>query len=158
VATFSGGCFWGVEEIVRKLPGVVQTSVGYTGGFIPNPTYETVKQGDTGHSEAVQVFFDPAKISYEALLEYFFRLHDPTTLNQQGNDRGTQYRSVIFFHSDEQKRTAEKVRKKVNLSGKWKKPVVTDITPALPFSLAEDYHQKYLQKNPGGYTCHYLRE
>lgn len=158
VATFAGGCFWGVEDIIRKLPGVVSTEVGYTGGKLPNATYEDVKRGDTGHAEAVQVTFDPKKISYENVLAYFFRLHDPTTPNRQGNDVGTQYRSVIFFHSEAQKQTALKVKQQVDKSGKWKKPVVTEIVAATPFYRAEEYHQDYLVKNPGGYTCHYLRD
>jgi peptide methionine sulfoxide reductase msrA/msrB len=157
-ATFAGGCFWGVEEIVRALDGVIDTEVGYTGGVTENPVYHDLHDGSTGHAEAVQVTFDPEKISYETLLETFFRLHDPTTLNRQGNDVGTQYRSVIFAHDDEQKKVAEAVKKKVDESGKWKKPVVTEIVAAGPFYRAEEYHQDYLQKNPGGYTCHWLRD
>ena len=158
VATLSGGCFWGVEEILRKLPGVVQTRVGYTGGAIHNPIYEQVKKGDTGHAETVEVVFDKTKISYEEILGYFFRLHDPTTLNRQGNDVGTQYRSAIFYHDEVQHQTALKVKEKVQRSGKWKQPVVTAIVPAGSFYKAEEYHQKYLQKHPDGYTCHYLRD
>ncbi len=158
IATFSGGCFWGVEEIIRKLPGVLETTVGYTGGIAQNPTYEQVKKGNTGHAEAVQVIFDPQKIRYEELLKYFFRLHDPTTLNQQGNDIGSQYRSAIFYQNEEQKRAALKVKEEVQKSGKWKGRIVTEIVPAGEFYKAEDYHQKYLQKNPGGYTCHTLRD
>lgn len=158
IATLAGGCFWGVEEILRKITGVKETTVGYTGGVIPGPTYPLVKKGDTGHAEAIQVEFDPKQLSYENLLGYFFRLHDPTTLNRQGNDVGTQYRSTIFYHSEEQKKTAEKIKESVNKSGKWKRPVVTKIIPAKPFYPAEEYHQKYLVKNPGGYTCHYLRD
>lgn len=157
-ATLAGGCFWGVEEIVRNLPGVVETSVGYTGGVFKNPTYRDVTTGETGHAEAVQVIYDPSKISYEELLRYFFRLHDPTTLNQQGHDRGTQYRSAIFYHSEEQRKIALKVFGEVDRSGKWKRALVTEIVPAAEFYPAEDYHQEYLQKNPGGYTCHYLRD
>ncbi len=158
VATFAGGCFWGVEEIIRELPGVIETQVGYAGGSLDNPTYDRVKHGNTGHAEAVEVVFDPRKISYEELLGTFFRLHDPTTLNRQGNDVGTQYRSAIFTHSDAQKETATRVKAAVEASGKWKKKIVTEIVPAGEFYRAEEYHQKYLVKNPGGYTCHYLRD
>ncbi len=158
VATLAGGCFWGVEEIIRELPGVIETQVGYAGGSLDNPTYDKVKRGNTGHAEAVEVVFDPRKIRYEELLGYFFRLHDPTTLNRQGNDVGTQYRSAIFTHSDEQRETATRVKAAVEASGKWKKKIVTEIVPAGEFYRAEEYHQKYLVKNPGGYTCHYLRD
>ena len=158
VATLAGGCFWGMEDILRKIPGVVSTRVGYTGGTTSNPVYEDVHGGTTGHAEAVEVTFDPSKISYEEILGYFFRMHDPTTLNRQGNDVGTSYRSAIFYHSDAQRQTAEAVKAKVDKSGKWKKPIVTEIVAAGEFWPAEDYHQKYLQKNPGGYTCHYMRD
>lgn len=158
VAILAGGCFWGVEELIRKLEGVTETEVGYTGGVLPNPTYNDVKKGTTGHAEAIRVTFDPGKLSYENLLKYFFRLHDPTTLNQQGNDRGTQYRSAIYFTTVEQKDTAERVKEDVNKSKKWSKPIVTEITKAQTFYSAETYHQDYLQKNPGGYTCHFLRD
>jgi len=158
VATLAGGCFWGMEEILRKIPGVLDTKVGYTGGTMANPTYKLICTGITGHAEAVEITFDPAKISYEEMLGYFFRMHDPTTLNQQHNDRGTQYRSAIFYHSDEQKQTAERVKARVDKSGKWKKPIVTEITKATQFYVGEDYHQKYLVKNPGGYNCHVLRD
>lgn len=157
-AAFAGGCFWGVEDIVRKLPGVEKTQVGYTGGAGDNPSYEDVKTGATGHAEAVQVVFDPERITYEELLGYFFRLHDPTTLNRQGNDVGTQYRSVIFYHDEAQRQTAEKVKERVEKSGKWKGPLTTQIARAGRFWTAEEYHQKYLLKNPGGYTCHFLRD
>jgi peptide methionine sulfoxide reductase msrA/msrB len=158
VATLAGGCFWGVEELFRELPGVVKTEVGYTGGNPTATTYEQVKTGRTGQAEAVRVTFDPNQVSYEEILEYFFRLHDPTTLNRQGNDIGTQYRSAIFFHDEEQKKAAERVTSQVNISGKWASPVVTEIVEAGPWSSAEEYHQDYLQKNPGGYTCHFLRD
>jgi peptide methionine sulfoxide reductase msrA/msrB len=158
VAVLAGGCFWGMEEILRKIPGVLETKVGYTGGSVPNPTYRLICTGITGHAEAVQIAFDPAKISYEEILGYFFRMHDPTTLNQQHNDRGTQYRSAIFYTTDDQKAVAERVKERVNKSGKWKKPVVTEITKASEFYVGEDYHQKYLVKNPGGYNCHVLRD
>jgi methionine-S-sulfoxide reductase len=136
----------------------LKRKVGYTGGNLPNPTYKLVCSGLTGHAEAVQIAFDPSKISYEEVLGYFFRMHDPTTLNRQHNDIGTQYRSAIFYQSDEQKQTAERVKERVNKSGKFKKPVVTEITKATEFFSAEDYHQKYLVKNPGGYNCHILRD
>lgn len=158
IATLAGGCFWGVEELIRKLPGVIDTTVGYTGGDLENPTYGDVKTGRTGHAESLQIEFDPGEISYEEILRHFFRLHDPTTLNQQGNDRGTQYRSVIFVHDDEQREIAERVKKDVDESGKWERPVVTEIVPARSFWKAESEHQDYLQRYPWGYNCHYLRE
>jgi peptide methionine sulfoxide reductase msrA/msrB len=157
-AVLAGGCFWGVEELIRQLPGVLSTEVGYTGGSIPSPTYEMMTTGKTGHAEAVKIVFDPRKLSYADLLRYFFRLHDPTTLNRQGNDRGTQYRSAIFYASPEQKRIAEEVLKEVGASGKWKAPLVTEVTPASEWYRAEEYHQDYLQRNPNGYTCHFLRD
>jgi peptide methionine sulfoxide reductase msrA/msrB len=152
-ATLAGGCFWGVEELIRKLPGVVDTEVGYTGGSVKNATY----QNHEGHAEAIKITFDPSQISYEKILEFFFTIHDPTTMNQQGNDVGTSYRSAIFVHDDEQRQIAERVKAKVEKSGAWKRPVVTEIVPAKEFWTAEAYHQDYLQKNPGGYTCHYVR-
>ena len=157
-AILAGGCFWGMEEILRKIPGIVETSVGYTGGKISHPTYEQVCTGHTGHAEAIKVVFDPSKITYEEVLGYFFRMHDPTTLNQQHNDVGTQYRSAIFFTNDQQKEIAERVKAQVSKSGKWRRPVVTEIAQATEFYSAEDYHQKYLVKHPGGYTCHVLRD
>ncbi|MBI2340728.1 MAG: peptide-methionine (S)-S-oxide reductase MsrA [Deltaproteobacteria bacterium] len=157
IATLAAGCFWGVEKIIREIPGVLDTTVGYTGGTTSHPTYEDVCTGTTGHSEAIEIVFDPAKISYEALLDYFFRLHDPTTLNKQGHDVGNQYRSAIFYHGEKQKEAALKVRDHVNRSGKWSKGIVTEIVPAGTFYTAEEYHQDYLLKNPGGYSCHYLR-
>ena len=153
-ATLAGGCFWGVEELIRKMPGVVATEVGYTGGTVKHATYENHE----GHAEAVQITYDPAKISYAEILEFFFKLHDPTTINRQGNDIGTSYRSAIFYHDDEQRRVAEQVKAKVDKSGAWKHPVVTEIVPAKEWWTAEAYHQDYLQKNPGGYTCHYVRK
>jgi peptide methionine sulfoxide reductase msrA/msrB len=158
VATLAGGCFWGAEDLLQKLPGVIETQVGYTGGNLENAKYETVKKGSTGHAEAVQILFDPQKITFETILLEFFKLHDPTTVNRQGNDIGTQYRSAIFYADNEQKTVAEKVVARVNASGKWKRPVVTEIVPAAPFWRAEEYHQKYLEKNPGGYTCHFIRD
>lgn len=158
IATLAGGCFWGMEEILRRAPGVISTRVGYTGGGFPNPTYEDMKTGTTGHAEAIEITFDPVKTSYSKILELFFKMHDPTTVNRQGNDIGSQYRSSIFYHSEAQKTEATKVKEKVQVSGKWKKPIVTEIVPAKTFYLAENYHQKYLEKNPGGYTCHFIRE
>src|SRR5206468_7733455 len=154
VATLAGGCFWGMEDILRKIPGILETRVGYAGGKTKNPTYEDVSRGDTGHAETVEVVFDPSRITYEEILGYFFRMHDPTTLNQQHNDIGTQYRSAIFYHDDEQRQVAERVKERVQRSGKWDGRIVTEIVPAGEFWAAEDYHQKYLEKHPGGYTCH----
>lgn len=158
-ATLAGGCFWGMEEIIRKIPGVIETNVGYSGGEVSSPTYAIVKLGQSGHAESIQVKFDPTKLSYETLLKnWFFRMHDPTTLNRQGNDIGSQYRSAIFYHSEEQKNTALKVKEEIDQAGKWKNPIVTEVTPFKSFTLAEDYHQDYLQKHPQGYTCHFLRD
>jgi len=154
LATLAGGCFWGMQDLLRKQPGVISTRVGYTGGKVTHATY----QNHEGHAEAVEIRFDPTKTTYEALLRFFFRMHDPTTLNRQGNDMGTSYRSAIFYHDEEQKRVAEKVKSEVDASGKWKRPIVTEITPAGPWWDAEDYHQDYLVKNPGGYTCHWVRD
>ncbi|MBC8131776.1 MAG: bifunctional methionine sulfoxide reductase B/A protein [Deltaproteobacteria bacterium] len=160
-AVLAGGCFWGMEDLLRKVPGVIQTDVGYVGGKASTtgaPTYRDVKTGTTGHAEAVRVVFDPGRISYADLLEnWFFRMHDPTTPNRQGNDVGTQYRSAIFVTSPAQRKVAEAVKARVTKSGKWQQPVVTEIAQAGTFTRAEDYHQKYLEKNPGGYTCHFLR-
>jgi peptide methionine sulfoxide reductase msrA/msrB len=157
-AILAGGCFWGMEEILRKIPGVIKTTVGYTGGTTDDPTYEDVCTGATGHAEAVEIVFDSARLSYESLLDYFYRMHDPTTLNRQHNDVGTQYRSAIFYTSQEQKETAEKVKLRWDKSGKFTRPITTEITAAGKFYPAEEYHQKYLVKNPGGYTCHILRD
>jgi methionine-S-sulfoxide reductase len=157
-AILAGGCFWGMEDLIRQIPGVLRTRVGYTGGKTENPVYAQVKTGTTDHAEAVQIVFDPKQVSYESLLAWFFRMHDPTTLNRQGGDRGTQYRSVIFYLNEEQRLAAEKVKAAVDASGKWKAPVVTQIVPAKKFYDAEEYHQAYLIKNPGGYTCHFIRD
>jgi peptide-methionine (S)-S-oxide reductase len=154
-ATLAGGCFWGVEELIRKMPGVINTEVGYTGGTTEKPVYEDVKTGSTGHAESLEIEFDPAKISYDEILDYFFRLHDPTTVNQQGNDRGTQYRSAIFYHDEKQREAAEQA--KVRAQAKWPRPIVTEIVPASRFWIAEDYHQDYLQRKPWGYNCHWVR-
>jgi peptide methionine sulfoxide reductase msrA/msrB len=158
-AVLAGGCFWGMEDILRKIPGVLHTEVGYAGGTTASPDYNAVKTGTTGHAESIQIVFDPSKLSYATLLErWFYRMHDPTTENRQGNDRGSQYRSAIFYLSDEQKRVALEVTAKVNQSGWWPRPIVTQIVAAGPFTQAEDYHQDYLEKHPGGYTCHFLRD
>lgn len=153
LATFGAGCFWGVEERFRTTPGVISTAVGYEGGTMENPTYEDVCTDTTGHAEVVQIEFDSEKVSYEALLEIFWANHNPTTLNRQGPDIGTQYRSVIFYHSPEQKAAAEKSKAALEASGKWKQPIVTQIVPAQAFYKAEDYHQQYLAKR-GLNTCH----
>jgi peptide-methionine (S)-S-oxide reductase len=152
-ATFGAGCFWGVEESFRQLPGVAETEVGYLGGHTNDPSYKDVCTDETGHAEVVQVTYDPAKISYEQLLDVFWSAHDPTTLNRQGPDVGTQYRSAIFFHSPEQERMARASKEKAQASGKFRRPVVTEITPASTFYRAEEYHQKYLAKR-GVSHCH----
>jgi peptide methionine sulfoxide reductase msrA/msrB len=157
IATLAGGCFWGLEDLIRSMKGVVETQVGYSGGQTTEATYEKVKTGKTGHAESVQILFNPKEISYEQLLLYFFKIHDPTTLGRQGNDVGSQYRSVIFYNNDEQRIVAEKIKERVERSKKWNKPVVTEIVRASEFWRAEDYHQKYLVKNQGGYTCHFVR-
>ena len=157
-AVLAGGCFWGMEELIRVLPGVIDTRVGYTGGTTSSPKYGDVHAGRGGHAEAVEIEFDPARISYQELLQFFFRMHDPTTLDRQGNDVGVSYRSAIFYENDEQKKIAEEVKAKVDASKKWPKPVVTEIVAAGPFWPAEEEHQGYLQKHPGGYTCHYVRD
>jgi methionine-S-sulfoxide reductase len=158
IATLAGGCFWGVEDLFRKFPGVLTTTVGYTGGLTAKPTYNEVKLGHTGHAEAIEIVFDPSKTSYAALLDFFFKLHDPTTANRQGNDIGTQYRSAIFYHDEDQKAQAVEAIKRAQNSGRWKKPIVTEVIKASEFTSAEEYHQDYLVKNPGGYTCHYIRD
>jgi len=157
-ALLAGGCFWGMENIIRKIPGVLETDVGYSGGDFATPGYEDVTTGQTGHAETVRVVFDPSVLSFETLLDYFFRMHDPTTLNRQEHDVGTQYRSAIFYESEEQRRIANLVKDRANRSGKWKSPVVTQIAPAGRFWRAEDYHQDYLIHHPDGYNCHVLRD
>jgi len=157
IATLAAGCFWGVEEILRQIPGVLKTTVGYCGGESERPTYSTVKTGTTNHAEAIQIEFDPSKVTYEEILLTFFRLHDPTTLNRQGNDVGTQYRSAIFYNNEDQRLQAEKIKVIAQENGLWKKPIVTEITPLIKFWDAEADHQDYLQRNPHGYNCHYLR-
>lgn len=146
----AGGCFWGLEDLIRTQPGVIATKVGYTGGDNENPTY----QNHPGHAEAVEIEYDPEKTSYKKLLDFFFQIHNPTTLNQQGNDIGASYRSAIFYENEEEKREAEKFISIVNKSKRWQNPVVTTLEPLTKFYNAEEYHQDYLQKNIGGYTCH----
>ncbi|MFX0179952.1 MAG: peptide-methionine (S)-S-oxide reductase MsrA [Candidatus Hodarchaeota archaeon] len=146
-ATFGAGCFWGVEARFRKVKGVIDAIVGYTGGKTENPTYKDVCTDKTGHAEVVQVTYDPSIVSYEELLEVFWNIHNPTTLNRQGWDIGTQYRSVVFYHSEEQKQKALKLKEKLNKSGKYINPIVTEITPASVFYKAEEYHQRYYEKN-----------
>lgn len=157
IAILAGGCFWGMEDIIRKTAGVINTQVGYTGGMTKNPTYLEVKEGTTGHAEAIQIEFNSEILSFEDLLRLFFKMHDPTTLNRQGGDVGSQYRSEIFYLNEEQKKSAEKIISEVDQSKKWSKPIVTKVTLASKFYDAEDYHQDYLEKNPGGYTCHWVR-
>jgi peptide-methionine (S)-S-oxide reductase len=152
-AILAGGCFWGAQDLIRKLPGVISTRVGYTGGDVPNATYRNHR----GHAEAVEIIFDPEQISFRDLLEFFFQIHDPTTLNRQGNDIGTSYRSAIFYTSEAQQKVAEDTIADVDASGLWPGKVVTEVTPAGPFWEAEPEHQDYLQKYPDGYTCHYVR-
>lgn len=149
-AILAGGCFWGMEELFRTLPGVVDTEAGYTGGKNADPTYEF----HPGHAEALEVTYDPAIIDYRHILDFFFQIHNPTTLNQQGNDKGTSYRSAIFYVDEEEKKIAEEMIAVVNASGRWKDPVVTTLEPFTHFYNAEEYHQDYLQKHPKGYTCH----
>ncbi len=153
----AGGCFWGVEELFRREPGVVKTRVGYSGGNTLDPTYETVKTGTTGHAESLEVSFDPKQTNFENIFHFFFSIHDPTTENRQGNDKGSQYRSAIFFQTEEEKLAALKVIEEVRSKGFWNHPIVTEVTPFTGFYCAEAYHQDYLQKNPGGYTCHFKR-
>jgi peptide-methionine (S)-S-oxide reductase len=152
-AVLAGGCFWGVQDLVRQLPGVISTRVGYTGGDVKNATY----RNHGSHAEAIEIIFDPQRISYRKLLEFFFQIHDPTTLNRQGNDRGTSYRSAIFYTSEEQQRVTRDTIADVNASGLWPGQVVTEVVPASDFWEAEPEHQDYLEKYPSGYTCHFIR-
>lgn len=154
IATFGAGCFWGVEAAFRRLPGVVDVAVGYSGGHMPNPTYKDVCSHTTGHAEVVQVTFDPQKITYDQLLDVFWQIHNPTQVNRQGPDVGTQYRSAIFAHSPEQQAIAEKSKAALAASGKFQRPIATEITTAGPFYRAEEYHQKYLEKH-GAASCHF---
>lgn len=157
-AVFAAGCFWGAEEYFRKIPGVLKTQVGYTGGKTSNPKYDEMHDGRTGHAESVEVIFDPAKVTYKELMDRFYKIHDPTTLNRQGNDEGTQYRSAIFYTTPKQKEEALTFKAKVEKSAAWKRPITTEIAEEKKFWPAEDYHQKYLVKNPGGYDNHYVRK
>jgi peptide-methionine (S)-S-oxide reductase len=152
-AVLAGGCFWGMQDLIRGYDGVLSTRVGYTGGDVPNATY----RNHGSHAEGIEILFDPAKISYRRLLEFFFQIHDPSTLNRQGNDRGTSYRSAIFYTNDEQKRVAEDTIADVNASGLWPGKAVTEVAPAGPFWEAEPEHQDYLERFPQGYTCHFIR-
>jgi peptide-methionine (S)-S-oxide reductase len=152
-AILAGGCFWGVEELIRNLPGVRSTGVGYTGGDVPNATY----RNHGTHAEAIEITFDPVQISYRTLLEFFFQIHDPTTRNRQGNDIGKSYRSAIFYMNDQQKDTAKNLIEEMTASHKWPGAIVTEVVPASDFWNAEEEHQNYLQKHPYGYTCHFIR-
>jgi len=152
-AVLAGGCFWGMQDLLRRYPGVISTRVGYTGGEVANATY----RNHGTHAEAIEVIFDPQKLSYRKLLEFFFQIHDPTTPNSQGNDRGASYRSAIFYTSEEQKRTANETIAEVEASRLWPGTVVTEIAPAGPFWEAEPEHQDYLERYPSGYTCHFVR-
>jgi methionine-S-sulfoxide reductase len=158
IAILAGGCFWGMEELIRKEPGILNIEVGYTGGWLEHPKYEDTHDSKSGHAEAVRIEFDPKKLSYGALLDFFFRIHDPTTKNRQGNDVGTQYRSAIFYTTEAQKQEALKAIEHAQKSGRWNRPITTEVTAATQWWPAEDYHQDYLQKHPGGYTCHYIRD
>ncbi len=152
-AILAGGCFWGVQQLLRRYPGVISTRVGYSGGDVPNATY----RNHGTHAEAVEIIFDPSKISYRQLLEFFFQIHDPTTLNRQGNDRGTSYRSAIYYTTPEQERVAHDTIADVEASGIWPWKVTTEVAPAGPFWEAEPEHQDYLERIPNGYTCHFVR-
>ena len=154
IATFGAGCFWGVEAAFSRVPGVIEAVSGYSGGHTENPSYKEVCTDETGHAEVVQVTFDPSKVTFDKLLEVFFALHDPTQVNRQGPDFGSQYRTAIFFHSPEQEAAAKKVKAELNASGKFKRPIATEITKAGPFYRAEEYHQKYLEKR-GATSCHF---
>jgi peptide-methionine (S)-S-oxide reductase len=155
-ATFANGCFWCTEAVFQQLKGVDSVASGYMGGAVENPTYKQVCTGETGHAECLQIVYDPSVISFDELLEVFWKTHDPTTLNRQGNDSGTQYRSGVFYHSEEQKKLAEKYKKEINESGAYSKPIVTEITAASKFYKAEDYHQNYFNENGEQPYCHYV--
>lgn len=156
-AYLAGGCFWGMEELVRQIPGVIATEVGYSGGTTIDATYEQVKTGHTGHAESLKIVFDPAQLNYRHLLFEFFRMHNPTTPNRQGNDIGTPYRSAIFYLDENQRNIAQQVIKTADESSEWQAAIVTEVVPFQIFCRAEAYHQNYLEKHPGGYTCHYIR-
>ena len=152
-AILAGGCFWGMQDLFRKLPGVVSTRVGYTGGDVPDATY----RNHGTHAEAIEIVFDPQQVDYRSLLAFFFQIHDPTTRNRQGNDLGPSYRSAIFYQDEEQRAVATDLIAQIDASGRWPGKVVTELAPAGPFWVAEPEHQDYLERHPGGYTCHYLR-
>jgi peptide-methionine (S)-S-oxide reductase len=152
-AVLAGGCFWGMQDLIRKMNGIASTRVGYSGGDVPNATY----RNHGSHAEAIEIVFDPARLTYRELLEFFFQIHDPTTKNRQGNDGGLSYRSAIYYTSDEQRRVAEETIADVDASGLWPGKVVTELAPAGPFWEAEPEHQDYLERLPNGYTCHYVR-
>jgi peptide-methionine (S)-S-oxide reductase len=152
------GCFWGAQELLRKIPGVLRTEVGYAGGTTENANYEQVKTGQTGHAESVWLEYDDKKTNLSTILDVFFRMHDPTTEDQQGNDIGSQYRSVIFYFNEKQKLAAQEKIKEIQAKGFWKGPIVTELVPYSNYYRAEEYHQDYLQKNPRGYSCHFLRD
>ena len=154
----AGGCFWGMEDLFSKFKGVEETVVGYTGGEVNQPTYTDVKVGTSGHAEAIKVTYQDEETDLKEILHFFFRIHDPTTKDRQGNDIGTQYRSAIFFRDEAQKEVAEEVIREVNRSGRWENEIVTTLETEKEFFLAEEFHQKYLKKNPGGYTCHFIRD
>ena len=158
LATLAGGCFWGLEKFFSQLPGVKKTQVGYTGGHLKNPTYSEVCLGKTRHAEAVEVLFNFTEVTYESILYFFFSLHNPTTLNRQGNDKGSQYRSAIFYHTPLEQEVAIKIKQNIEKSGTWIHPIVTEIVPAGDFWVAEGDHQNYLKNNPSGYCNHYVRE
>ena len=157
-AIVAAGCFWGVETLFKKLNGVEKTTVGYTGGTTLNPFYEQITAGRTGHAEAIKIEFNPKKISYRELLIYFYKLHDPTTLNRQGNDKGTQYRSAIFYTNDTQKQVAQILTEELESKKVYSSPITTQIVATTIFYSAEKYHQNYLDNNPGGYMCHFIRD
>lgn len=156
-ATLAGGCFWGMEDLMRRMPGVLKTRVGYAGGHTPDASYRMVCTGATGHAESLEIVFDPTRITYRDILEAFFQIHDPTTVDRQGNDRGSQYRSIIFWNDDAQKQVAEQTIADVDASGLWPGKVVTELQAVGDFWEAEPDHQDYLLRNPGGYTCHFPR-
>lgn len=156
-AILAGGCFWGMQDLIRKRPGIISTRVGYTGGHTQNPTYPDICTGQTGHAEAIEITFNPAQTTYRAVLEFFFQMHDSTTVNQQGNDIGTQYRSAIFTCNEEQKNVAQQLIKDIDNAAFLDGPVVTQVTESSTFYEAEENHQDYLEKHPNGYTCHFIR-
>ncbi len=157
-AILAGGCFWGMQDLFRRIPGVIKTTVGYTGGTTADPTYNDLKSKNTGHAEAVEIIFDPVMLSYRELLEFMFKIHDPTTRNRQGNDMGPSYRSAIFYVDEDQKKVAAQLIAELDAAHIWSSRIVTEVVQARTFYKAEEYHQDYLVRNPNGYTCHYVRE